>query len=249
MGNNIYNLDGLPFKNEAVASRMRELLSNESGKKYAIEQYPDGGFVLLDVIPASGVENSLTPIPPAPRGQKGAGMVAVAKPQANQLIKLRPAIFRTNLTLLGLMVISAACVIFAEVMVGIVLIGISLEPAILGDWYHRIITSIVSLGSISLACVWLVLIWKRISALYLITDFGVEARQGIIAQQTVGLRFQDIRSMSIKQSVLDRLLNVGLLEFTSAGTDGIPVQFKAIANPNKVLQWVKGRMTPMSSED
>lgn len=248
LGNSIYNLDGLPFKSETAATRMRDLLAGESGKSYSVENFPDGGFVLVDATP---VEHGLGNGQPVTMPDETVLPLnrATAKAGQSQAIKLRPAVFRTNLDCLGLMLVAATFILSADAVAGLVLTALNTDAADSGDWHRGITTAMVSLGSIALVGLWSVLMWQRACSLYLVTEFGVEARQGIIAQQSVGLRFQDIRSMSIKQSVTDRLLNVGLLEFTSAGSDGIPVRFMNIANPNKVLEWVKSRMTLISSED
>jgi C-terminal processing protease CtpA/Prc len=46
LGDAIYNLDGLPFRTEQSAVRMRDLLMGETGSSYRLEIYPEGGFVL-----------------------------------------------------------------------------------------------------------------------------------------------------------------------------------------------------------
>lgn len=164
-------------------------------------------------------------------------------------VELRQAVFRTNLFALLMMAIAVCLVLMADSVLLSVLEIINVQPGQLGLWWQRLDQGLTGLGAFLLVTGWLGFLWQWAGALYRVTDFGVEARLGLIAHQTVGLRFQDIRSMSIKQSLLDRVLNVGLLEFTSAGTDGDPVRFNRVAHPDKVLRLVKARMAGTGSAD
>jgi uncharacterized membrane protein YdbT with pleckstrin-like domain len=164
-------------------------------------------------------------------------------------VELRQAVFRTNLFALVILAMSVCLVLMADSVLLSVLEIIKVQPGQLGLWWQRLDQGLTGFGAFLLVTIWLSFLWQWAGALYRVTDFGVEARLGIIAHQTVGLRFQDIRSMSIKQSLLDRVLNVGLLEFTSAGTDGDPVRFNRVAHPAQVLRIVKARMAGTGSVD
>jgi uncharacterized membrane protein YdbT with pleckstrin-like domain len=255
IGDAIYNLDGLPFRNEGKALRMCELLSGETGKGYRLEPYPEGGFVVR----AAAIEQRYSkpegqqpplpkenPVAPELGRADTANTVPVASPKDYEL---RQAVFRTNLFALFLMAVAVCLVLLPDSLLLAALEVINVQPRQLGAWLQWLDQGMTSVGSVLLVVIWLSFLWQRAGALYRVTGFGVEARLGIIAHQTVGLRFQDIRSMGIKQSLLDRLLNVGLLEFTSAGTDGDPVRFKRVANPGKVLRVVKARMAGVGSGD
>jgi hypothetical protein len=263
IGDAVYNLDGLPFRSEQTAQRMRDLLSGETGKHYQMESYPEGGFVLrLESAIASPLKLEMqepqdSDLPNTAKGERNMkqnhGRANEQKPKPLSIqhreYQLRPAVLRTNLFSLGIMWFAAFLMLMTDTLLAEALELIHIQPRQLGGWMLRIQQAMTGTGAILLVTLWLVLVWQRAGALYRITGFGVEARLGIIAHQTVGLRFQDIRSMSIRQSVPERLLGVGMLEFNSAGTDGAPVQFKQIAKPARVLQLVKERMAGMPSAD
>ncbi len=263
IGDAVYNLDGLPFRSDQTAQRMLDLLSGETGKHYQMESYPEGGFVIrLESAIASPLKREMQ----EPQGYElpdvSQGMINIPanhghpnrQKSESSVIQprdyhLRPAVLRTNLFSLGIMGFAAFLMLMPDTLLAEALELIHIQPHQLGGWMLRIQQAMTGTGAILLVTLWLVLVWQRAGALYRITGFGVEARLGIIAHQTVGLRFQDIRSMSIRQSVPERLLGVGMLEFNSAGTDGAPVQFRQIAKPARVLQLVKERMAGMPSAD
>lgn len=263
IGDAVYNLDGLPFRSEQTAQRMRNLLSGETGKHYQMELYPEGGFVLrLESAIASPLKLEMqepqdSDLPNTAKGERNMkqnhGRAKGQKPKPLSIrhrdYQLRPAVLRTNLFSLGIMGFAAFLMFMPDTLLAEALALIHIQPRHLGGWMLRIQQVMTGTGAFLLVTLWLALVWQRAGALYRITGFGVEARLGIIAHQTVGLRFQDIRSMSIRQSVPERLLGVGLLEFNSAGTDGAPVQFRQIAKPARVLQLVKERMAGMPSAD
>jgi Bacterial PH domain len=258
VGDDIYNLDGLPFRNEGKALRMCDLLSGETGNDYRLEPYPEGGFVVRLAASEQSYRKpgrqqpSLQPLPienpvsPELGLAVTANTVPVTTPKDYEL---RQAVFRTNLCALFLMAVAVCVVLLPDSLLLAVLEVIKIQPRQLGAWLQRLDQGMTGVGSAMLIVIWLSFLWQRAGALYRVTGFGVEARLGIIAHQTVGLRFQDIRSMGIKQSLLDRLLNVGLLEFTSAGTDEDPVRFNRVANPGKVLRIVKARMAGPGGSD
>lgn len=249
IGEFIYNLDGQPFSSIDRAKRMADLLSVETRANYKVQDWINDGYVVvgpLPQVPANAERSSKLSHP---------AQCAIVEtvdnsreiqqyPSSRQVnhYELRQAIFRTNLKALLIMVINVFMMIFPGEILTYVLQAVKLSPLDAGAGWPVIQQVLQGTGAVIFTFMGLALFWQWSSAVYRITDFGVEARIGIFAHQTIGLRFQDIRSSSIKQSITDRLLNIGLIEFASAGTDGIPVQFRNVANPGKVMQRVKARM-------
>ena len=57
-------------------------------------------------------------------------------------------------------------------------------------------------------------------------------KKGIIALDQVQIRFGDIKTVGVKQSILDRLLGIGTIHLDSAGTNGeVDIIFDNIINP------------------
>lgn len=80
----------------------------------------------------------------------------------------------------------------------------------------------------------LIMAYHRYSNTYTVTKEGVKEREGILARDARTIKFKDIRSVALEQSVFERLLGIGTLEFYTAGYEGADVVFERIANPLKI---------------
>jgi len=71
---------------------------------------------------------------------------------------------------------------------------------------------------------------------YLIDARGIEARIGILSlnQSITRIRFEDIRSIETHQTLLERILNVGLIEMGTAASAGVELVFRGVARPKEV---------------
>jgi uncharacterized membrane protein YdbT with pleckstrin-like domain len=75
---------------------------------------------------------------------------------------------------------------------------------------------------------------RRYSWRYTIDDETIESRQGVIARNVQSIRIQDLRNVNVHQSLMQRLLRVGNVEFSSAGGSGIEVVFYGVNEPMAV---------------
>jgi len=79
---------------------------------------------------------------------------------------------------------------------------------------------------------------KRLFTTYTITNVRLHIRRGIIAraeQQTAITRVQNVNT---KQSVLQRLLQIGNVDFDTAAGDDFDFQFDGVADPSEVVEAV-----------
>jgi uncharacterized membrane protein YdbT with pleckstrin-like domain len=63
-------------------------------------------------------------------------------------------------------------------------------------------------------------------------------RVGLIAKNTNEIQLRHIRALNVKQGVIERILGIGTIEFSSAAGEGAEVMFKGIRDPHGV----KGRI-------
>lgn len=71
---------------------------------------------------------------------------------------------------------------------------------------------------------------------YSINSRGIEARIGILSfnQRVTTVRYEDIRSIEVEQTILDRMLDIGRVEISTAATGTIEIIFSGIAVPEEV---------------
>lgn len=69
---------------------------------------------------------------------------------------------------------------------------------------------------------------------YTLSTMRVKSTSGIIARSVHEVLLRDIRSVSMSQSISDRLFGLGKIEVGSAGTGGIEIRIVGVKNPLEV---------------
>ncbi|MCB9030743.1 MAG: PH domain-containing protein [Deltaproteobacteria bacterium] len=84
-------------------------------------------------------------------------------------------------------------------------------------------------------------IWPIYDALFTIDNRGLEMRTGILSlhQKIIRVRYEDIRSVELEQSLLDRALDTGTVGIGSAATGKIEIIFDGIGNPKDLQQMIQ----------
>ena len=78
---------------------------------------------------------------------------------------------------------------------------------------------------------------KRIATTYTITNRRLHIRQGIVARHVQQARLERVQNVSTSQSVLERILQVGTVDFdtAAAGTEEADFAFDGVSQPEKVM--------------
>ena len=87
---------------------------------------------------------------------------------------------------------------------------------------------------------------KRVATVYTITDRRLNIKVGIIARKVQETRLQRVQNVNFNQGVYERVMQIGDVEFTTAGTDESNFVFAGVAQPEEVVQQVE-HATPMLS--
>lgn len=74
-----------------------------------------------------------------------------------------------------------------------------------------------------------------------VTEDRVILRKGIISKRTSELRHRDIRAIEVKQSILERLFNVGRIGISSSGQSDLEIVIGGIVDPQSVAQELRSR--------
>jgi uncharacterized membrane protein YdbT with pleckstrin-like domain len=81
---------------------------------------------------------------------------------------------------------------------------------------------------------------KRFATFYAVTTQRLRVRVGLLARNEQTTRFDRIQNVEIRQSLMDRMLNVGSVDFDTAGSGEQPDQFRfrGIADPQMLVRLV-----------
>jgi len=150
----------------------------------------------------------------------------------------RPAI-RSFLRELAFFIIGLAMYLFPLLILSLIMSYVPLEinfalRKIIFVFTHYIGIALMFWATLSV-CV--VILANR----YNLTNEYVESVWGIIARRTARIELSSIRTVNVRQGVIDRLLGVGAISFASAGTSGQDVIFTRIKYPLKLQALVNSR--------
>jgi uncharacterized membrane protein YdbT with pleckstrin-like domain len=96
----------------------------------------------------------------------------------------------------------------------------------------------VVVGVVLIALVVLVGIIRRWATDYMVSNQRLYIRRGILSKRVQQTRVDRIQNVNTNQSVRERLLRVGTVDFDTAGTDDSDFRFVGISNPVRVAEAV-----------
>lgn len=89
----------------------------------------------------------------------------------------------------------------------------------------------------------LIVLWSRVvgklTTRFTISLDAIEHSLGFVSRSTSMIRIADIRNITVKQSVLDRVLNIGDVAFSSAAGTQEEVIFRRVSSPESIKRLVK----------
>ena len=133
------------------------------------------------------------------------------------------------------------------------ILGFYLKGAVVGaaaGVLAALIKSSTGLGIVTFAIILGVTILagliKRIATVYTITDRRLNIKIGIVSRKVQETRLQRVQNVNFNQGVYERIMQIGDVEFTTAGTDESNFVFAGVAQPEQVVQQVE-HATPVLS--
>ena len=100
----------------------------------------------------------------------------------------------------------------------------------IGVGFLVFILSMLVFSGLAALSVWL----NRLGNLLKVTDKRCILQQGILSRATSEVRHTDVRNVRVKQSFINRLLNLGTLEVSTAAQSGIEITIKGIDEPHRI---------------
>ncbi len=85
----------------------------------------------------------------------------------------------------------------------------------------------------------LLMLYRHFAWRYVIDDHNIESYQGVLARHVHSIRIQDLRNVAVNQNVMQRLLDVGDVEFSSAAGADVEVVFFGVPDPMRVKGLVR----------
>ena len=119
-------------------------------------------------------------------------------------------------------------------VVGVIILAI---VAAVGALASGVVVAIAG-GAVVLALLLLVGFVKRMATRYVITTERLHIRRGILAKATQETRIQRVQNVNTQQSLFERMLQVGTVDFDTAGTDDSEFRFVGVSDPGDVVRAV-----------
>lgn len=79
---------------------------------------------------------------------------------------------------------------------------------------------------------------KRIGTSYTITSERLHIRRGLLSRSVQQTKLERVQNVNTEQSVFERILQIGTVDFDTAGTDDSDFTFSGVANPEEVVEAV-----------
>ncbi len=242
----IFNLDQQPFENFEQAAQMRDLLMSQSAHYFRVELFePDdqsSGFIVVKTERSQdqgGAENLDEAGNEAQEKAEdiddGRGHATDSEYADSEIIyKIYHPALRTYFLRIPLALVGFVMVFFALELWVLFLSFLGLRGLPEGISPDLLVNGTQMIGSI-------LIVWLMSGALLnfygtrLIIDHrGVTFNQGILSRNETNVRFSEIRTIGLRQGCFDRLLNIGILEFASSGTDDVDIRFINMPDPSGV---------------
>ena len=80
---------------------------------------------------------------------------------------------------------------------------------------------------------------KRMTTVYTITNQRLRIKRGFIARKVQQTRIDRVQNVNTDQSVIERVLQVGTVDFDTAGTDDSEFKFAGVSQPEQVVAAVE----------
>lgn len=79
---------------------------------------------------------------------------------------------------------------------------------------------------------------KRVATTYTITSRRLNIKRGIVSREIQETRLERVQNVNYRQSVFQRVTQIGDVDFDTAATDDYNFVFAGVANPDEVVRQV-----------
>jgi uncharacterized membrane protein YdbT with pleckstrin-like domain len=100
----------------------------------------------------------------------------------------------------------------------------------------------------ALALVLLIAFVQRLATHYVVTSQRLRIRRGILSRHVQQTQIERVQNVNTAQSLLERVLRIGTVDFDTAGTDDSDFTFRGISDPAEVVAAVDRAQRVASAE-
>ena len=104
---------------------------------------------------------------------------------------------------------------------------------------HSVVADQLTIGLVLSVTIFSVIAIVRYRMLYTVTSKRVIICEGIIARNTREVEIRHTRELQVLQGIIERLLNYGAVEFTTAAGTGPAVIFSAVVYPHDLKEAIR----------
>ena len=79
---------------------------------------------------------------------------------------------------------------------------------------------------------------RRLQTTYTITDQRLTIERGLMTRELYETRLERVQNVSLRQSLLERVLGVGTVDFDTAGGAGFDFSFRGVSEPRRIVRTV-----------
>lgn len=79
---------------------------------------------------------------------------------------------------------------------------------------------------------------KRVATTYTITSRRLNIKRGIVSREIQETRLERVQNVNYRQSIYQRIMQIGDVDFDTAATDDYNFVFAGVANPDEVVRRV-----------
>lgn len=131
----------------------------------------------------------------------------------------------------------------AAVIVGVI---VGLVSALSHHSQHVRVGWVVIAVVIVLAVTFLIALVRRLATTYTISSHRLTIRIGLLSKEMHETRLERVQNVGTTQSLLERLLGIGTVDFDTAGGAGFDFAFRGVTHPEQVVRTINGALREQS---
>ena len=105
------------------------------------------------------------------------------------------------------------------------------------------------IGAVVFVVVLIVGFLRRVATHYIVTNERLHIRRGLIAKHVQETRIERVQNVNTDQGIFERVLQIGTVDFDTAGTADSDFSFRGVSQPERVVQAVDRAIRSQAAPD